>query len=95
MLVQLTMRRKPPELLDSSPVEGIRILALLPEHWKKELWRATGDVVIRIRVNDGTTADQIRVEAGDVLTDPAIAHWGIVACHTVADGSGESKGTSR
>ena len=66
-------------------------MALLPQHWRKDLSRATGDVMIRIDVNDGTTTEQIRAEAAQVLTDPAVGNWEIVACDTLANSNRHSK----
>ncbi len=90
MLVRLTMRRSPPKAPDLSPVEGIRILGLLPQNWQKSLERAIGDIVLLVHAN-GTTVDRIKAEVTKVLTDPAIGHWKITACETLAEKSHEPK----
>ncbi|MGV9779609.1 hypothetical protein, partial [Streptosporangium sp. NPDC003464] len=71
---------------NNSPVDGIRILALLPEKWRKDLRQATGDVVIRVHTDERVTSAQIRAEVIEALTDPAISHWELAACQTLATG---------
>lgn len=86
MLVELTMRRTAGEPAGDSPVDGIRILALLPERWRKDLRQATGDVVIRVHTDEDVTGAQIRAEAVEALTDPAISHWELADCHVLTVG---------
>lgn len=85
MLVELTMRRKPPRL-DNSPLDGIRILALLPKEWIKDLKQAAGDIVIRVYAGDGTTSAQVRAAADQALADPSVSHWELVSCGTPSGG---------
>lgn len=79
------MRRKPPKL-DNSPIDGIRILALLPGEWIKDLKQTAGDIVIRVYAGDDTTSAQVRAEAARALTDPSVSHWELVACGTPPGG---------
>jgi hypothetical protein len=91
MLVELTLRRKPPRLTNNSPIDGIRILALLPREWLMDLRQATGDVVIRVYTEGSASSAEIRSEVARALTDPSVCHWHLVACDTCAIGSFEAK----
>ncbi|WP_311922062.1 hypothetical protein [Microbispora sp. H10836] len=79
MLVQLTMRRTDGQAAPGSPVDGIRVLALLPGSWHKHLEQVAGDIVIRIRA-EGTTAGGVRAEVARILTSPEVSHLELVAC---------------
>ncbi|GGL07253.1 hypothetical protein Sme01_11860 [Sphaerisporangium melleum] len=88
MLVELTMHRAAPTRpTANSPIDGIRILALLPDEWRKDLRQANGGIVIRVDTEDDTTSDQIRATVAEVLKDPAISHWELSACQTLTKGS--------
>jgi hypothetical protein len=84
MLVELTMRRKSPCLSNNSPIDGIRILALLPKEWSKDLTQVDGDVIVRVHAEGIASGREIYSEAVRVLDDPAISHWSLVACVTCA-----------
>ncbi|MCW2882344.1 MAG: hypothetical protein JWQ95_6444 [Sphaerisporangium sp.] len=87
MLVELTMHRTTTSQPSAnSPIDGIRILALLPEEWRKDLKRANKDIVIRVDTADDTTSAQIEATVTEVLSDPAISHWELRACHTLNTG---------
>ncbi|GII80339.1 hypothetical protein Sru01_53210 [Sphaerisporangium rufum] len=87
MLVELTMcPTVEPGASAGSPVDGIRILALLPDQWRKDLRQANGEIVIRVETADGTTPAQIEATVTEALTDPAISHWRLRACQTLAAG---------
>lgn len=91
MLIELTMRRMPPKLTNGSPIDGIRILALLPSEWLMDLRQATGDVIIRIHADDSDSTAEIRSRAALALTDPSVSQWQIVSCEPCTDGSFEAK----
>ncbi|MCG5216075.1 hypothetical protein [Streptosporangium sp. KLBMP 9127] len=80
MLIQLTMRRIDGLPIPNSPVDGIRILALLPSRWHKDVSQATGDIVIRVRTDEDTTSAQVRAEVTEILTAPEVDHWELVTC---------------
>ncbi|WP_214410616.1 hypothetical protein [Sphaerisporangium fuscum] len=86
MLVELTIRRTAGEPSPNSPVDGIRILALLPTQWRKDLKNVTGDIAIRIQTDENITKDQIRAEVNAVLTNPEVSDWELVNCHTLVNG---------
>ncbi|HEX4817135.1 MAG TPA: hypothetical protein VFV66_30710 [Nonomuraea sp.] len=83
MLIQLTMRRVGGLPIPGSPIDGIRILALLPRNWAKDLSQATGDIVIRVRPDEPTTSAQVRDRVAEILTNPEVSHWELVTCHTL------------
>ncbi|MEU4579622.1 hypothetical protein ACBI99_07635 [Nonomuraea sp. ATR24] len=83
MLIQLTMRKVDGLPVPGSPVDGIRIMALLPSRWHKDLTQATGDIVIRVRPDEPTTSAQVRDVVAEVLTNPEIDHWELVTCRTL------------
>ncbi|MFF0310068.1 hypothetical protein ACFYSC_21775 [Streptosporangium sp. NPDC004379] len=89
MLVQLTMRHIDGRPIPNSPVDGIRILALLPEKWHKDLRQATGDIVIRIRAEEEATSAQIRAEVTRILTRPEVSHLELVTCCALSAGHRE------
>ncbi|GII63938.1 hypothetical protein Skr01_40230 [Sphaerisporangium krabiense] len=89
MLVVLTMRRARPSC--SSTVEGIRILALLPRQWRKDLTQAVGYIAIRIQTDEEVTAAQIRAQVAAILANPEIGHWELLTCETLAHHDGESR----
>ena len=91
MLFELTMRRRLPKMPGNSPIDGIRILALLPTEWNKDLKQATGDVVIRVRVEDGTSREDLRTRVAQILTDPAVSHWEVVSADVLASSEFEAK----
>jgi hypothetical protein len=94
MLVELKMRRKSPWMTGNSPIDGIRILALLPGEWLKDLAHATGEIVIRIHAKDVTSSAEIRAEVVRILADPTVGHWEIVSCDSLANGI-RSKGLNQ
>lgn len=84
ILVELTMRRRPPRPHDGSLLDGVRILELLPGEWQKDLRHANGDIVIRLRTDDETTSTQIRARVTGALAGSAMGDWELVACDPVA-----------
>jgi hypothetical protein len=92
MLFELRLRRHQADEPVHSPIDGIRILALLPGRWRKDLRQATGDIVIRVHVDDDITPAQVRAEVGAVLANPEVSHWELVACHTLSVGRGPRLG---
>ncbi|GIH94895.1 hypothetical protein ACFFMN_24710 [Planobispora siamensis] len=80
MLIQLTMRRTGGVPVPSSPIDGIRIMALLPSRWHKDLTQATGDIVIRVRTDGDTTSADVRAEVTEILANPEVGHWELVTC---------------
>ncbi|GAA3804008.1 hypothetical protein GCM10022226_24760 [Sphaerisporangium flaviroseum] len=83
MLVVLTMRRIIGHPSGDSPVDGRRMLALLPRHWRKDLREGGGHIAIRIDTDDNTTTAQIRAQVVATLTNPEISRWRLVSCETV------------
>ncbi|MEV7967220.1 hypothetical protein AB0O34_14735 [Sphaerisporangium sp. NPDC088356] len=84
MLVELTMHTTPAHPSGKSPIDGIRILALLPDQWSKDLTQANGEITIRVETGDDTTTTaQIQRTVTEALTDPAISHWRLHTCHPV------------
>ncbi|WP_424529104.1 hypothetical protein ACOZ38_05785 [Sphaerisporangium viridialbum] len=81
MLVELTMHTTPAHPSGKSPIDGIRILALLPDQWSKDLTQANGEITIRVETGDDTTPDEIQETVTEALTDPAISHWHLHTCH--------------
>ncbi|MEV7969704.1 hypothetical protein AB0O34_27555 [Sphaerisporangium sp. NPDC088356] len=89
MLVELTMHRTTTSQASAnSPIDGIRILALLPEKWHKDLRQGNGDIIIRVDTADDTTSAQIQATVNAALTDPAISHWQLRACETLSTDDG-------
>ncbi|MDH2424473.1 hypothetical protein [Sphaerisporangium sp. TRM90804] len=86
MLFELTLRRSKGELSINSPVDGIRILALMPGRWRKDLRQSTGDIIIRVYTDDTVTNAQIRAEVRGILTNPEVSHWELVSCNTLTVG---------
>ncbi|MFC4590511.1 hypothetical protein [Sphaerisporangium corydalis] len=84
MLVELTMHTTPSHPSADSPIDGIRILALLPEQWRKDLSQANGEIIIRVDTQDDTTGEQVEETITAVLDDPAISHWSLRACQTLS-----------
>ncbi|WP_433236582.1 hypothetical protein ACQPYK_27330 [Streptosporangium sp. CA-135522] len=89
MLVELRIRRITSEPSHNSPIDGVRILSLLPGQWRKELTAANGDIVIRVHTDDDTTTAQIRVKVTAALSAPEVSHWELATCDTVAVGPDE------
>lgn len=82
MLVELTMHSTATSRPSAnSPIDGIRILSLLPEKWHKDLRQANGDIIIRVDTADETSTAEIRAAVVQALADPAISHWEIRSCH--------------
>lgn len=84
MLIQVTMRQVRGAPVPGSPIDGIRIMALLPGHWHKDLSRAGGDIVIRMRVTEPLTGEQVRAEVARTLANPEVDRWELVACHVLS-----------
>ena len=93
MLVELTIRRTAGEPSPNSPVDGIRIIALLPSRWRKDLGNVVGDIAIRIQTDERVTGDQIREEVAAILTDPEAGDWELVRCRTLTDDHDPKEGT--
>ncbi|WP_433496275.1 hypothetical protein ACQP1K_14855 [Sphaerimonospora sp. CA-214678] len=81
--VELTIRRASGQPVRNSPVDGIRIMALLPGGWRKDLREATGEVVIRVYAGGALTSARIRAEVLGILADPGNEHWRLVSCRPV------------
>ncbi|MEV7966109.1 hypothetical protein AB0O34_09005 [Sphaerisporangium sp. NPDC088356] len=91
MLVELTIRRTAGEPLPNSPVDGIRILALLPKEWRKDLKNVTGDIAIRVHTDEEITSAQIRAEVTAILTNPEVSDWELVNCHALTNRHNQAK----
>ncbi|HEX6472297.1 MAG TPA: hypothetical protein VF069_24610 [Streptosporangiaceae bacterium] len=78
MLVELRLRRLPPPPRHDSPIDGIRVLAGLPAHWRKSLCLAGGDVIIKVRTDDDVFGMEIRDKVTGALRALA-ADWELVA----------------
>jgi hypothetical protein len=91
MLIQLTMRKVDGLPVPGSPVDGIRIMALLPSRWHKDLSHATGDIVIRVRPDEPTTDAEVRAVVTEILTNPEVDHWELVTCRTLLARKGEQR----
>ncbi|MEV4185807.1 hypothetical protein AB0J28_30720 [Streptosporangium canum] len=89
MLVELTIRRTTSEPPNNSPIDGVRILSLLPAQWRKELTAANGEIIVRVRTEDDTTIEQIRVKVTAALTAPEVSHWELATCDAPATGRHE------
>ncbi|MEV4101415.1 hypothetical protein AB0J42_14255 [Nonomuraea sp. NPDC049649] len=83
MLIQLTMRQVDGLPIPGSPVDGIRIMALLPRTWEKDLTQASGDIVIRVCPDEPTTCARVREQVTEILTNPEVDRWELVSCHTL------------
>ncbi|MEO3813659.1 hypothetical protein ABGB17_32080 [Sphaerisporangium sp. B11E5] len=92
MLFELTLRRTEVGATVQSPIDGIRILALLPPRWRKDLKQATGDIVIRVHTDEDLTSAEVRAEVAAVLANPEVSHWRLVTCHTLSVGRGPRLG---
>ncbi|MFD8527781.1 hypothetical protein ACFV0L_10260 [Streptosporangium canum] len=86
MLVELTIKHITPKAPKNSPVDGVRILSLLPAQWRKELVSANGEIVVRVHTDDGATAAQVRVKVTAALTAPEVSHWRLATCDILAIG---------
>ncbi|MFC4586744.1 hypothetical protein [Sphaerisporangium corydalis] len=95
MLVELTIRRAAGEPSPNSPVDGIRIMALLPARWRKDLKHVTGEIAIRVHTGEDETTAQIRAEVTAILTNPEVSDWELITCHTLANGRHEAKEDTR
>ncbi|MBB6472672.1 hypothetical protein [Sphaerisporangium rubeum] len=92
MLFELTLRRTVDGGGVQSPIDGIRILALLPPRWRKDLKQATGDIVIRVNTDEDLTNSEVRAKVINVLANPEVSHWRLVSCHTLGVGPGPHLG---
>ncbi|MEU9886216.1 hypothetical protein [Sphaerisporangium sp. NPDC051011] len=86
MLVVLTMRRAAGRPSEVSAVDGIRILALLPRQWRKDLTQAAGYIAIRIQTDEDVTAAQIRAQVTAILANPELGPWELLSCETLTLG---------
>ncbi|RCG24020.1 hypothetical protein DQ384_33760 [Sphaerisporangium album] len=86
MLVEVTMHSAGLGPAANSPIDGIRILALLPEQWRKDLRQANGEIVIRVETDDDITSAQVHAMVTEALSDPAVSHWRLRACRPVGAG---------
>lgn len=86
MLVVLTMRHITGQPSDASLMDGSRMLALLPRHWRKEIRQATRFAAIRIHTDEQTTPAHIRALVTAVLTNPEFSHWELLSCETLTAG---------
>lgn len=84
MLVQLRMHRTTGLSPVNSPVDGIRILALLPSKWRKDLNQSTGQIVIRVQTNEEITEADISAEVTRILANPEVSHWRLVSCRILS-----------
>ncbi|MEU9889408.1 hypothetical protein AB0M95_03360 [Sphaerisporangium sp. NPDC051017] len=83
MLVELTMHSAGLGPPPNAPIDGIRILALLPGEWRKDLRQANGEIVIRVETGDDITRAQIHAMVTEALSDPSVSHWRLHACEPV------------
>jgi adenylosuccinate synthase len=79
MLVQLTIRRATSMPMWESPLDGIRVLALLPRQWRKDLKKVNDGIVVQVQVH-GVTPEEIHAEVTTALADSEIGPWELVAC---------------
>jgi hypothetical protein len=86
MLVAAILHRAAPGALAASPVDGIRVLALLPPHWRTGLTTANGTITLRLDTTDDTTPAEVRAALTSALADPALNHWRLGSCRPVASG---------
>ncbi|MEU8271210.1 hypothetical protein AB0B89_29135 [Sphaerisporangium sp. NPDC049002] len=82
----MTMRRAGGNTAPNSPVDGIRILALLPRHWHKDLRHVLGHIAIRVHIDEDTTDTRIRAQVAAILTHPEAGDWELATLHTLAGG---------
>ncbi|MFI7639282.1 hypothetical protein [Nonomuraea sp. NPDC049400] len=85
MLIQLTMRQVRGLALPGSPVDGIRIMALLPSGWHKDLAQASGDIVIRVRPDEPMSSAQVGARVREILANPEVDRWELVGCQPQDD----------
>ncbi|MDX6741603.1 hypothetical protein [Actinocorallia sp. A-T 12471] len=88
MFMEVTLRRVPPDP-NNSPVDGIRILAMLPRHWRTGLRRESGDVIIEVRLDASATARAIRREISRAIADPSVGDWEPAGSRFVPDAAWE------
>ncbi|OPG14613.1 hypothetical protein [Microbispora sp. GKU 823] len=86
MVYQLTMRRSAPWSAPTSPVDGIRVLALLPRRWQKDLSQVAGEIVIRISAGEEATSEDVHAEVERALASSEVSHLELVACRPLAAG---------
>ncbi|MEO3812306.1 hypothetical protein ABGB17_25190 [Sphaerisporangium sp. B11E5] len=76
MLVEAILHRTSPDAPPTaSPADGIRVLALLPAHWRTGLSTSNGAITLRLDTPDDTTPAEIQAALTTALTDPALHHW--------------------
>lgn len=92
MLVEAILHRTSPGTAAASPADGIRVLALLPAHWRTGLSTSTGAITLRLDTTDDTTAAEIQAALAAALADPALHHWRLDSCRPVAPGTAPSQG---
>ncbi|WP_239137004.1 hypothetical protein [Sphaerisporangium rufum] len=75
-------------------MDGIRILAMLPRQWRKDLKNVTGDIAIRVNAGAGVTSAQIRDQVTAILAGPEVSDWELVTCRTLAGGPADKEDLS-
>ncbi|SDQ30446.1 hypothetical protein [Thermostaphylospora chromogena] len=86
VLIRLTARRDGGPPMPGSPIDGIRVMALLPAGWAKDLHLVAGDIVIRVRPDEPATSAQVRARVAEILACPEVGHLELVSCHALSAG---------
>ncbi|MEV7969831.1 hypothetical protein AB0O34_28200 [Sphaerisporangium sp. NPDC088356] len=92
MLVVLTMRRLKGEPSGEPPLDGERMLALLPRQWRKDFREGAGYIAIRIHTDENITSAQIREQVVAILSNPEVTRWRLVSCETLTHHEIERRG---
>ncbi|MEO3867476.1 hypothetical protein ABGB18_01455 [Nonomuraea sp. B12E4] len=77
MGLELTIRRNDGTGIPNSPIDGIRVLAALPGHWRTYLRQAIGDIIVHVHAD---RSEHIDNEVQELFADPANQEWVLVAC---------------
>ncbi|MFC6087188.1 hypothetical protein [Sphaerisporangium aureirubrum] len=86
MLVEAILHGATPGTPTASPVDGIRVLALLPSHWRTGLTTANGTITLRLDTTDDTTHAEVQAALTTALADPALNHWRLGSCRSLSSG---------
>ncbi|MEU8270548.1 hypothetical protein AB0B89_25745 [Sphaerisporangium sp. NPDC049002] len=92
MLVVLTLRRIIGKPSGEPPLDGERMLALLPRQWRKDFREGSGYIAIRIHTDEDITTAQIRAQVVAVLTNPEVTRWRLVSCETLTHHQNPKRG---
>lgn len=80
MVIELIVRRTDGTKIPHSPIDGIRVLAAMPGHWRTHLRQAIGDIVVHVQTDQ---AENIGNEVKELFEDPENHEWVLVACRTL------------